>query len=180
MGLSSAISLRQQTTTPAPIPPTAYNPTSAQTNIANRKQTQASISLTAETKTLAAADTVLVTLTIDSGSHPVDAADFVIHTDPTILQPMGVEPGTFFQQYPRQDVARDGTVTISGVADLQNNIIIVPKGTGIVATILYKAIKPMTPAVITIDREKTIIASGGKNIADSFTDLSLTIMKARP
>lgn len=123
------------------------------------------LSLTADKKSVNKNDSFAVTLVIDSQNNNVEAADFVLTYDPGILQVTNVAPGGFFPNYPKKE-SGDGYVAISGSATVSGDKLLIPKGRDTVASITFKALTAKTKAVISFDREKTVVASEGKNILD--------------
>lgn len=144
-------------------------------NISAKKEL-AYLALTSDKKSVKKNDAFKVTLTLDSRNNNVEAADFVLTYDSNVLEAVNVTTGKFFPNYPKKE-SGDGKVTISGSATVSGDKLIIPKGKDTVAVISFKAISTKTSAKISFDKEKTIVASGGKSIlnTDKITDLKINI-----
>lgn len=119
--------------------------------------------LTANKKTYTTNEKIKVTLGLDSGGQGVEAADFIITFDPALLKAEEVTTENYFRTYPIKTVANN-FVKISGIAFFDGKSLVIPKGKGVVAEITFTPLTKTKSAKITVDRSKTIIASGGKNI----------------
>lgn len=126
----------------------------------------ASLSLTSDKKEIKKGENITVTIKIDSPNQGVEAADFVVTFDPTYLQVATLSAGNYFKTYPVQQTEKT-SVKFSGVASLSDNTLLIPKGEGTIGTILFQTIAATSSTEVKFDREKTIIATGGKNILDT-------------
>lgn len=115
-----------------------------------------------------------VDIIINSPDSGVDAADFILYFDPSIVKPLSIKPGNFFHQLPLQKIDKN-FIKISAVASYLNNKIIIPKGSGVVATITFKALSSANSSLIYFDPDKTIIATNGQNIVGALSSLNITI-----
>jgi len=136
----------------------------------------ASLVLTTKDKKVARDESFTVKLVLDSGNQGVEAADFIVSFDPQFLQVRTLTPGNYFKTYPIKKT-EGNTVKISGVAYFDGQSIIVPKGKGEVAEITFTAVSTIASTSITIDREKTVVASDGQNILNlsRITDLKIMV-----
>jgi len=136
----------------------------------------ASLSLSGDRKIAEIGSTFSAEIQIDSESMQVEAADFVVRFDSRYLQPREIREGRFFGVLPVKTIEKD-FVKISGMANLANDTIIVPKGKGTVASIIFEALEATESTAVKIDRTETVIASSGKNILDTkkITDLNIEI-----
>lgn len=136
----------------------------------------ASLTVTSDKRQAALNDTFIATINIDSPNQGVEAADFVVNFDPEILRVATVSGGNYFGLYPVKTAENDN-VKISGIANLVNNKFIIPKGRGTAGSITFEALSATDSTKISFDREKTIVASGGKNILDmeKIADLDIII-----
>lgn len=150
------------------------NPTPATTTAAI--PSFASLALSADKKIVEKGTTFSAEIKIDSDSTPVEAADFVVTFDPLFLQAKEIIEGKFFGVIPVATIEKD-SVKISGMASLSGDTIVIPKGKGTVATIIFNALEASESTAVKIDPTKTIIASGGKNILDTkkITDFTVEI-----
>jgi hypothetical protein len=135
-----------------------------------------SLALVADKNIIEKGTTFSAEIQIDSGNTQIEAADFVVSFDPAFLQPRKIQEGKFFGALPVMTLEKD-FVKISGMASLVGDTIVVPKGKGTVATIVFETNQATESTAIKIDREKTIIASKGVNILDTkkITDLTVGI-----
>ncbi len=116
-----------------------------------------------------------VTIFLNSGKQGVEAADIVINFDPKYLKAASISTGPYFKLYP-QKIVENSFVKISGTASYENNTLFISKGSGIVAEVEFKALSKTDSTQIALDKDKTIIASAGKNIWDKkIASLSLKI-----
>jgi hypothetical protein len=113
-------------------------------------------------------------LNIDSPNQGVEAADFVIRFDPSYLKVATVSAGNYFGLYPIKEISTD-SAKISGIANLVNNRFLIPKGKGVADSIVFETLEATESTKISFDREKTIVASNGKNILGEIKDLSVKI-----
>lgn len=136
----------------------------------------ASLSVTSENSQISLGATFSATIKIDSPNQGVEAADFVLNFDPLYLKVATISSGTYFGLYPLKEIQED-KVKISGLANLVNDKFIIPLGSGIVGSIVFEPLAATDSTKISFDREKTIVASGGKNILDmqKISDLKITI-----
>jgi len=120
--------------------------------------------------------TFSATININSPNQGVEAADFVVDFDPDYLSVATISAGNYFGLYPVKTFEK-GKAKISGIANLVNNKFIIPVGKGKIGSIVFEALSATDSTKITFDREKTIVASGGKNILDleKITDLIVSI-----
>ena len=132
------------------------------------------ITLTASNKIVSPNSSFTVSVNISSPDTNIDAADFVIYFDPDVLKPQKIEDGDFFTNIPVKKI-EDNFVKISATATFADNKITFPQGQGTVATINFLAIKKATDSLIYFDPDKTIVASGGKNVLGKLTDTKITI-----
>lgn len=132
------------------------------------------VSLTTKNKTVTNNSDFDVEIKIDSQETEVDAGDFIINFDKTVLAPQKIIKGSYFPSIPVTKINTD-YVKVSGIATVKDNTIIVPTGEGTVATISFKALTPTNSAKISFDRNKTVIASMGKNVTGTLTDLAVKI-----
>ncbi|MBI3379414.1 hypothetical protein HY029_01505 [Candidatus Gottesmanbacteria bacterium] len=134
------------------------------------------LALTAVKNTVNKGKYISVTLNLATGNQTLDAADFVVNFDPKYLQVAKIFPGNFFKTYPSTKMDKD-FIKITGIATLSGNSVFIPKGTGTVAIISFLATEKTPKTSITIDKVKTVLASGGNNLKNRliFSDLDLTI-----
>ncbi|MBI2616504.1 hypothetical protein HYW55_00005 [Candidatus Gottesmanbacteria bacterium] len=125
--------------------------------------TQALVYLKTSQKSPHKGDIVPITLSLDSKNTGIEAADFVVTFDPSFLSFQTLEKGSFFQTYPRTEIG-ENRLYISAIATLKDDTVILPKGKGDVATILFVANKSGVTD-ITIDQKETTVAVSGRNIA---------------
>ncbi len=139
-------------------------------------QIPAKVSLTAETKEIETGATFSVSINLNSPDVGVEAADFVINFDGEVLKVATISSGSFFGLYPVKKISSD-SVQISGMATLVDDRLIIPKGEGLVGSIIFEAQTATESTKISFNREKTIVANGGKNILDirSIKDLNISI-----
>lgn len=136
----------------------------------------AEISLNADKKVLTSGATFSAIININSPNQGVEAADIVVDFDPNYLSVATVSAGNYFGQYPVKETG-SGFVKISGIANLVNNKFIIPIGKGTIGSIIFETLSATGNTKISFDREKTIVAAGGKNILDQskITDLQVII-----
>jgi hypothetical protein len=132
----------------------------------------ASVSLETKSSSYAIGETVSVSVTIDSGSNDVGAADFIITYDPTLLKAGSITPGSFFKSIPVKKIS-NGSIKLSALAEITDSRVLFPKGKGVVAIIDFKVLKANPSTLISFDSEKTIIASDGRNIVNKLNNLKL-------
>ena len=133
-----------------------------------------SLALVADKNIIEKGTTFSAEIQIDSGNTQIEAADFVVSFDPSFLQAKEIREGKFFGTLPVATIEKD-YVKISGMATLSGDTIVIPKGKGTVATIIFNALEASESTAIKIDKTETIVASSGKNILGKTTDLMLTI-----
>jgi len=135
----------------------------------------ASLALQTASNNIKAGETFTVDI-YQQSPDGVEAADFVVNFDPEFLAVDSLNEGNYFKNYPINKT-EETFVKLSGVATLENNTVIVPKGKGIVGTIVFKAVKNTDSTSVSFDRTQTIVAYGGKNILDQskITDLEISI-----
>lgn len=135
----------------------------------------AEITLSTPSTTVAVNEPFEITLGLDSSEFAVDAADFIVSYNEEYLRLADLREGDFFKTYPSKTASR-GLIKLSGVAFFENNNLVIPKGKGTVALFRFTPVKTGN-TTIRIDPQKTIIASGGKNILDTskITDLEITV-----
>jgi len=138
--------------------------------------TPATLSLKTKDNKVENGQSFRVEIYLDSPDQGVEAADFVVTFDPMYLSVEDAVEGNYFKNYPINNT-HDNFVKLSGVATLENNTVIVPKGDGIVGTITFTALKNTTNTSVKFDRVKTIVASAGTNILDQqkIVDLNISI-----
>lgn len=135
-----------------------------------------SLALSADRQIVETGATFSAQIQIDTGNMQVEAADFVVTFDPSFLQARKIQEGKFFGAMPITQIEKD-YVKISGMASLAGDTIVVPKGKGTVATIIFETTQASESTAVKIDREKTIIASKGVNVLDTkkITDFAVGI-----
>lgn len=136
--------------------------------------TSASVKFLTDKQVYTSGETVLVKIILDSPSQKVAASDFVILFDPQYLQPTEIIQGSYFGNYPIKKI-ETSTIRISGVALLKKNTITAPIGSGIVATVVFRALSPTLSTTVAFDQKNTVVASDGKNILENHTNATLTI-----
>lgn len=132
------------------------------------------ISLSSDLSDVKLGATFSATINISSPNQGVEAADFVVNFDPDFLKVATISSGNYFGIYPVKTAVKD-KVKISGIANLVNDRFIIPMGKGQIGTIVFETLSATDSAIISFDREKTIVASAGKNILDKITDLEVSI-----
>ncbi|MCJ7740405.1 cohesin domain-containing protein [Candidatus Microgenomates bacterium] len=134
------------------------------------------LSLTPTKQTVKSGETFMTNIFLSSPDNGVEAADFVVKFDPNVLKATNIATGNFFREYPIKETYTD-SVKVSGIATLVEDTFLIPKGEGIVATITFQTLKPAVKTVVSFDREKTIIASDGKNVLEkkNISDLQITV-----
>ncbi len=134
------------------------------------------LNLTATNKAVKSGETFITNIFLSSPDSGVEAADFIVKFDPNFLKVTEVATGNFFREYPIKETSTD-FVKVSGIATLVEDTFLIPKGEGIVATITFQALKPAAKTAVSFDREKTIIASEGKNVLEkkNISDLEITV-----
>jgi len=134
------------------------------------------LSLTPTKQTVKSGETFMTNIFLSSPDSGVEAADFVVKFDPNFLKATNIATGNFFREYPIKEISTD-SIKVSGIATLVEDTFLIPKGEGIVATITFQTLKPAVKTVVSFDREKTIIASDGKNVLEkkNIGDLEITI-----
>lgn len=148
--------------TPANITPTASVPVPA------------SLTLSSDKTSYKLGETVTVSINLDSGTYGVGAADFVINFDPKVLKPTLVTQGNFFKVIANKNIQTD-FVKISTIAEVTDNGVNFPSGRGKVATVQFDTLTEAAQTGITVDKQKTVIASDGKNILDKTADLTISV-----
>lgn len=134
----------------------------------------ASLTLISDKKEVKVGATFSATLSINSSNQGVEAADFFIRFDPDYLKATNLTPGTFFKVYPQKVIEKD-YLKISGVASLTDQTILISRGKGTIASITFETLAATESSPIVIDKAKTIVASGGKNILGKTNDLKISI-----
>lgn len=134
----------------------------------------AEVSLTTNNKEIEAGATFSASINLKSPDIGVEAADFVLSFDPDYLKVATISSGNFFSLYPVKKISND-SLQISGMVNLVDDRIIIPKGEGLVGTIIFETLSATQSSKISFDREKTIVANGGKNILERITDLEIAI-----
>lgn len=134
----------------------------------------AALTLYADPPEVKKGSTLTVDILIDSPNQGVEAADFVINYDTDIFKVASISAGNYFGQYPINSIG-DGFVKLSGVASLENNTLKIPKGRGTVGTLHVTAKKSARNSKISFDKDKTIVATNGKNIMGEVKDLEITV-----
>lgn len=164
IGITAPVGFQKLTYKPIPTPPP----------IPTIIPIPATLALAAEKKEYELGATFAATIVINSPNQGVDAGDFVVNFDPDYLAVDSLEMGNYFGLYPIK-LAEDNFIKVSGLANLVNNRFIVPKGQGTVATIIFSTQAATESTAITFDKNKTIVASDGKNILGKITDLAISI-----
>lgn len=144
-----------------------------ETKIINPRAT-ADIEISSSKKNFRVNETFTATILINSPSRGIEAADFFIKFDSNYLNLISQTPGSFFSVYPIQQTEKN-YFKLSGIAKKLDKGFIIPKGKGTIATLLFKAIKPVNKTLIEIDDSKTIIAAEGENILGKINNLKITI-----
>ncbi|PIP32658.1 hypothetical protein COX23_03555, partial [Candidatus Gottesmanbacteria bacterium CG23_combo_of_CG06-09_8_20_14_all_37_19] len=85
--------------------------------------------------------------------------------------------GNFFKIYPKKEIT-DNQIIITGLADIRNSKILIPKGKGNIAIIEFKALESTESTTILIRQEKSAVASKGINILDKVNNVDIKIIKA--
>lgn len=136
------------------------------------------LSLIMINKPVKSGETFTANIFLSSPDSGVEAADFVVKFDPNVLKGTNIATGNFFREYPIKETSTD-SIKVSGIATLVEDTFLIPKGEGSVATITFQTLKPAAKTVVSFDREKTIIASDGKNVLEkkNISDLQITIVK---
>lgn len=136
----------------------------------------ATLSLTTDISNIKLGATFSATLNINSPNQGVEAADFVINFDPDFIKVATISSGNYFGIYPMKSAEKD-KVKISGIANLVNDKFIIPMGSGTIGSIVFESLAATPSTQLSIDREKTIVASKGENILDpgKITDLNVSI-----
>ena len=118
---------------------------------------------------------LLVTLTLDSSVYEVGAADFIIKYDPNFFSVSDITTGNYFSYYPVNTIGKD-SIKLSGVASYDGDVLILPKGRDTVGIFTFKALKKGT-STISLDKNKTIVATDGQNILNkkNLSGLEVTI-----
>jgi len=137
----------------------------------------ASLSLTASSSTIKKGESFDVTLNINSPNQGVEAANFTLDFDPMYLTPATISAGNFFKIYPKKEIT-DNQIIITGLADIRNSKILIPKGKGNIAIIEFKALESTESTTILIRQEKSAVASKGINILDKVNNVDIKIIKA--
>lgn len=132
------------------------------------------ISLSSDKTEVILGATFSATININSPNQGVEAADFVVNFDPKYLKVATISARNYFGLYPVKTAEKD-RVKISGIANLVNDKFIIPVGRGTIGSIVFNTLSATSSTQISFDREKTIVASGGKNILDKVTNLEITI-----
>lgn len=136
-------------------------------------QNAAFIQLTVDKSKIKIGQTATATIILDSSKEGVEVADFFISYDPDAVTMSNIHPGTFFSTYPIKEIGKD-TIRIAAVATVTEKSIIVPNGKGTIATFTITG-KNHQRTIIDIDRQKTKIATDGKNIANFSKGTSVTL-----
>lgn len=134
----------------------------------------ASLSFYTANKTANVGDKFETTLELNSPSQGIEAAEFSVKFDPDFVKVASASTSKYFQIYSPLDYKED-SLNFSGVANFTDNKFIIPQGKGTLATIQFEALKATAGTKISIDKGKTTVASGGKNILDKVTDLEISI-----
>lgn len=134
----------------------------------------AEVFLSTDKKEVMVNTTFSATINLNSHDTGVEAADFVLSYDRDYLKVATISSGNFFSLYPVKKI-EDDSIQISGMANLLEDRIVVPRGEGLVGTIVFEALAATESTKISFDREKTIVANGGKNILGGIKDLIITI-----
>lgn len=119
-------------------------------------------------------ETFPVVLTLDTFDRPIEAANFDLKYDPQYLTPVKYATGNFFRFYPKKENVNN-LITIYGATDVENNIFIIPKGEGTIATVTFEAIKTTPNTTLGIDSKTSTIGSKGINILQKTDDLNIKI-----
>lgn len=115
-----------------------------------------------------------VIIKLNSSDVGIEAGDFILYFDPQYLKPQEIKTGNYFQKYPVKKIDKN-FIKISASASFINNKIILPKGEGIVATVIFKAVEKSSNTLIYFDPDHTIVASNGQNILNSYPSLTLSV-----
>src|SRR3989338_3536993 len=134
----------------------------------------ASLKLSSDKTNYKMGDNVMISINLYSGTYGIGAADFIIDFDPKVLKPTLITIGNYFKVIANQSI-QSNFVKISSLAEVTETDINFPSGKGLVATIQFDILSQSTQSAITIDKEKTIIASNGKNILDKTEDVTISV-----
>lgn len=115
-----------------------------------------------------------VIIKLNSPDIGVEAGDFILYFDPKYLKPQEIKTGNYFQKYPLKKIDKN-FIKISASASFINNKIILPKGEGIIATVIFKAVEKSSNTLIYFDPDHTIVASNGQNILNSYPSFTLSV-----
>lgn len=144
------------------------------------QKTIGKISLNVPKTSFNAAETIPVSVIIDTGSNTISGADLIVRFDPKILEatPEDLVRGKIFDGYPVMSVdAKKGLISISGINSLKNGF----KGSGQFALINLKA-KAQGKTTLTIDFKKgsttdsnLVEVNSSKDVLESVDNLELNI-----
>lgn len=160
---------------PTAVQKIAYKPSPTPLPTPTEIPLPASLKLITDKKEIELGATFSAVLELDSPNQGVEAADFVIDFDPNYLKIATISSGNYFGVFPVKEIGTN-SAQLSGMANLVNNQIVIPKGKGIVGSFIFEALEATESTKIKFDREKTIVASGGKNIVEQINDLTLQII----
>jgi len=152
---STPLGVTQQPISPTPLPKVAE------------------VSLTADKKTITKGSKFDVDVILSTPKE-TEASDFVIQFDPKYLKAEKITEGIFFKILPIEKIATS-SVAISGLATIEGNKLMIPKGTGKVATISFSAVSATTSTEIRFDPLNTVVAAGGENIIKTLTGINIKI-----
>lgn len=134
----------------------------------------AALSIISDKTSIAAGSTFSAQIKLNSYNQGIEAADFDISFDPKYLKVATISSGAFFGAYPRQETTTN-SILISAMAQVSDEKIIIPKGEGVVADIIFEALNPVAQTIVAVNKNNTIVASDGKNVLDKVSDLTISI-----
>jgi len=132
------------------------------------------LTLSSDKKEVLTGATFAATLSLNSYNQGIEAAGFTIKFDPDTLRVATVSTGNFFSELQNQAIGKD-TIQLTGIAVITDKKIIVPKGEGVIADIIFEALTATPSTSIKIDKSGTIVASGGNDILGKTKDLEISI-----
>lgn len=151
------------------------------TNRSSSHSTGGKLVLSADKETIGVGETVVVTITLDSGNRPLDGVDASLKYDPALLEVvrtnnLAFTPGRLFPDVVLNSFNQtQGVATMSAISSLNQNF----AGSGTLGTISFRAKKAGTATVKleftpgnTVDSN---VVSDGKEILTETKDAIITI-----
>ena len=132
------------------------------------------LTLSSDKKEVLTGATFAASLNLNSYNQGIEAAGFTIKFDPDTLRVATVSAGNFFSEPQNQAIGKD-TIQLTGIAVITDKKIIVPKGEGVIADIIFEALTATPSTSIKIDKSGTIVTSGGNDILGKTKDLEISI-----